>query len=344
MNTIDYIIREVDPQGTDALALLRESAVEARELYPEFQRSDAPWPTNSPILPRGIYLVAYLDGAPVACGALRASEETVAEIRRVFVVRHMRRRGVGRAVLQALEAAAARFGYRLIWLETGNRDLPAMALYKSYGFMQIERFGENVGDPTSVFFEKAVGITDPFSPRLATLADLAEIKALMQAAIRKFIGPYLGPERTEASLDIMGLDTQLIEDATYFVVDCEGRIAGCGGWSRRATLFGGDHSKNRDARLLNPATEAARVRAMYTHPDFARRGVARLVLSMCEAAASREGFGSLELTATVSGEPLYLACGFSVVERIDVGTSKAVTVPGARMAKSLARYGGPVTG
>ena len=174
-----------------------------------------------------------------------------------------------------------------------------------------------------------------FSHRLANMAELAELRVLIAASIRKLIGTYLDPARVEASFEIMGVDTQLVEDETYFAVECDGRIAGCGGWSRRATPFGGDHSVNRDARLLNPATEAARVRAMYTHPDFARRGVGRLVLSLCEAAAAQEGFRSLELVATVAGEPLYLACGFSVIERIDVPTSKAVTIPCARMAKLI---------
>ena len=133
------------------------------------------------------------------------------------------------------------------------------------------------------------------SHRLATLAELPELRALMDASIRALVGAYLDPARVEASFDFMGLDTQLIEDGTYFVVECEGRLAGCGGWGRRATLFGGDHSGGRDARLLDPATEPARVRAMYTHPDFVRRGIGRLVLSLCEAAAAREGFRSLEL-------------------------------------------------
>jgi GNAT superfamily N-acetyltransferase len=174
------------------------------------------------------------------------------------------------------------------------------------------------------------------SHRLATLAELPELRALMDASIRTLIGAYLDPVRVDASFEIMGVDTQLIEDGTYFVVECEGRIAGCGGWSRRATLFGGDHSEGRDSRLLDPATEPARVRAMYTHPDFARRGIGRLVLSLCEAAAAREGFRSLELVATVAGEPLYRACGFSIVERIEVSSSKAVTVPFARMTKRIA--------
>lgn len=171
--------------------------------------------------------------------------------------------------------------------------------------------------------------------RLATSAELPELRALMDASIRTFLGACLDPARVEASFEIMGVDTQLVEDGTYFVVECENRIAGCGGWSRRATLFGGDHSAGRDARYLDPATEPARVRAMYTHPDFARRGIGRLVLSLCEAAAAREGFRSLELVATVAGEPLYTACGFSIVERLEVPTSRAVTVPLARMAKRI---------
>ena len=96
------------------------------------------------------------------------------------------------------------------------------------------------------------------SHRLATMAELAELRTLMTASIQKLIGAYLDAERVDASLEIMGVDTQLIEDGTYFLVECERRIAGCGGWSRRATLFGGDHSAGRNARLLDPATEPAR--------------------------------------------------------------------------------------
>ena len=174
-----------------------------------------------------------------------------------------------------------------------------------------------------------------FACRPATLDDLPELRALMAVSIRKLIGAYLDQARVEASFEIMGVDTRLIQDGTYFAVEDGRRIVGCGGWSRRATLFGGDHSGGRDARLLDPTAEPARVRAMYTHPDFVRRGIGRLVLSLCEAAAGREGFRSLELVATVAGEPLYLACGFSVIERIEVPTSTGVTVPCARMTKPI---------
>lgn len=179
-------------------------------------------------------------------------------------------------------------------------------------------------------------LSPSFSHRLATAADLPELRALMELSIRRLIGAYLDEAQVGASFEIMGVDTRLIEDGTYFVVEEHGRIVGCGGWSRRATLFGGDHSGGRDARLLDPNNEPARVRAMYTHPDFARRGIGSLVLSLCEAAALREGFRSLELVATVAGEPLYSSHGFSVVERIDVPTSRGLTIPCARMIKPLA--------
>src|SRR5436309_11586709 len=110
--------------------------------------------------------------------------------------------------------------------------------------------------------------------------------------------------------------------------------AGCGGWSRRGTMYGNDHSRGRDAKLLDPAVDAARVRAMYTSPAYARRGVGRLVLSLCEAAAAAEGFSRLELVATLSGEPLYGAYGFTPLERIEVSVG-AVAVPAVRMEKHV---------
>ncbi|HEV2363038.1 MAG TPA: GNAT family N-acetyltransferase [Caulobacteraceae bacterium] len=157
----------------------------------------------------------------------------------------------------------------------------------------------------------------------------------MDAAIGELQRGFLTPAQIAASRAVMGLDTQLIADGTYFVIEADGELAGCGGWSRRATLYGGDHSPGRDAGPLDPRHDAARVRAMYTHPAFARRGVGRLVLSLCEAAAGAEGFGAVELVATAAGEPLYLACGYAVIERFEDGRGGAA-VPLARMGKTLA--------
>ena len=134
---------------------------------------------------------------------------------------------------------------------------------------------------------------------------------------------------------MFGVDTQLVADGTYFVAHDGGRLAGCGGWSRRNTLFGGDHSADRNDALLDPKTDAARVRAMYTSPPFARRGVGRLVLSLCEQAAASEGFSRTELAATLAGEPLYRACGYQEIERLEAPTSRGIPIPLIRMGKAL---------
>ena len=157
--------------------------------------------------------------------------------------------------------------------------------------------------------------------------------ALMDAAIAELQQPFLDAAQIAASRAIMGLDTQLVDDGTYFVVEANA-LAGCGGWSRRATMYGGDHSPGRDAALLDPTRDAARVRAMYTHPAFARRGVGRLILSLCEAAAAAEGFRRVELVATLAGEPLYRACGYLTIEAFTDGRGGAA-VPLIRMGKQL---------
>ena len=178
-------------------------------------------------------------------------------------------------------------------------------------------------------------MTSAFSSRLARPDDIARLRPLMRESIGELLKPFLSPGQVEASFEIMGLDTQLIEDGTYFVIESDAEIAGCGGWSRRATLFGGDHSGGRDASLLNPATDAARIRAMYTDPKFARRGVGRMILGLCEAAAAAEGFGHVQLAATMGGEPLYRACGYEPVEAFESVTSNGVCVPLLRMTKKI---------
>jgi GNAT superfamily N-acetyltransferase len=170
--------------------------------------------------------------------------------------------------------------------------------------------------------------------RLARREDLPALAALMEAAIAELQKPYLSTAEIASSRKIMGLDSQLVEDGTYFIIEQGSALAGCGGWSRRATMYGGDLSPGRDARLLDPAREAARVRAMYTHPDFVRRGVGRLVLSLCEEAARAEGFKRTELVATLAGEPLYRACGYQPIERFSDDRG-GLPVPCLRMGKTL---------
>src|SRR5215217_7890993 len=140
---------------------------------------------------------------------------------------------------------------------------------------------------------------------------------LIEAAIDRLQQGFLDEAQINSSHAIMGIDTQLIDDGTYFVVELDGRIVGCGGWSRRATLYGGDHSPRRDAAYLNPAKGPGKVRAMYTRPGYTRRGIGRLILTLCEQAAAAAGFTALELMSTLAGLPLYEAAGFTAGEIVE---------------------------
>ena len=172
--------------------------------------------------------------------------------------------------------------------------------------------------------------------RLAVAADTPAIAALMERAIAELQRPFLTPAQIAASRLSMGLDTQLIADGTYFAILDGAELVGCGGWSKRATLYGGNHSAQlRDDRMLDPATEPARIRAMYTDPAHVRRGIGRLILALCEAAARAAGFQRLELMATAAGEPLYTACGYHVIERVARMSDAGIAVPGAVMGKRL---------
>jgi GNAT superfamily N-acetyltransferase len=173
-----------------------------------------------------------------------------------------------------------------------------------------------------------------FTSRLAVPGDVGALASVMDRAIADLQRAFLDDAQIASSRAIMGIDTQLIDDGTYFVVESGTDIAGCGGWSRRATLYGGNHTPGRDSQLLDPSVDPARVRAMYTNPAYARRGVGRLILSLCEAAAAAEGFTRLELMSTLSGEPLYTAYGFRPLERLEDATG-GVPVPLVRMEKQV---------
>jgi GNAT superfamily N-acetyltransferase len=136
---------------------------------------------------------------------------------------------------------------------------------------------------------------------------------------------------------VVGVDRQLIADGTYYVAEADGQIAGCGGWSWRKTLYGGDQAKPwaGNDHALDPATEPAKVRAFFVHPDWARRGIGRRLLATCELAARRAGFRRLELLATLSGEPLYAAAGYVAREGVELTLPDGVRLPLTRMEKVL---------
>ena len=170
--------------------------------------------------------------------------------------------------------------------------------------------------------------------RPAISSDIPNIKTLMHLAIAELQKGYLTPSQIKASFAGMGLDTQLIEDGTYFCVVDENALVGCGGWSRRATLYGGNHSAGRNASLLDPANDRARIRAMYTHPEHVKRGIGTLIIQASEEAATLEGFKALEMAATMAGVPFYKKCGYHIESEWE-DKNGDVPVPLCTMVKSL---------
>ena len=170
--------------------------------------------------------------------------------------------------------------------------------------------------------------------RRATFADLPALDPLIAASARELSRNDYAPEQVEGALrGAFGTDTQLIRDGTYFVIEAGERLAGCGGWSRRRTLFGSDARGDRDSTELDPAVDAAKIRAFFIHPEFARRGLGTLLLERCEQAAVACGFRRLELMATLPGVRLYAARGYHAGARIDWPVGEGVAIPFVPMSK-----------
>lgn len=180
-------------------------------------------------------------------------------------------------------------------------------------------------------------MAQPFALRLATDNDIPALNALIEASVRGLQAGDYTPAQIEGALGtVLGLDTQLIRDRTYFVAetpDANGGLAGCGGWSKRRTLFGADRGPGREPELLDPASEAAKVRAIFVHPGFARRGLGSQILAHVEAAAFAAGFRRFEMGSTLTGVPLYTLRGYAEVERITVRLANGEEVPILKMAK-----------
>jgi len=170
--------------------------------------------------------------------------------------------------------------------------------------------------------------------RRATLADLPLLGPLIVASARELSKDDYAPAQIEGALrGAFGTDTQLIRDGSYFVIEAGDRLAGCGGWSRRRTLFGSDARSDRDSTELDPAVDAAKIRAFFIHPDFARRGLGTLLLDRCEQAAVAHGFRRFELMATLPGARLYAARGYQAGARIDWPVGDGVAIPFVPMSK-----------
>jgi GNAT superfamily N-acetyltransferase len=174
-------------------------------------------------------------------------------------------------------------------------------------------------------------------PRLATPNDVQNIRALIERSVRALSVGFYTPAEFEAALEhVFGVDTQLIADGTYYVIDSPDGLAAAGGWSKRRTLYGGDQMKATEDPLLDPATDSARIRAFFVDPNWARRGLATTLYEVCADAARAHGFRVLELMATAPGEPLYERLGFVPLERIERPLPGGVRLKMARMARDIA--------
>ena len=176
-----------------------------------------------------------------------------------------------------------------------------------------------------------------FALRQARERDIPALAALIPLSVRSLQAAHYSPAQMDAALgSVFGVDRELIRDGTYFVVENAGALIGCGGWSRRRSLFGGDAGRAAgESALLDPARDPARIRAFFVHPEWARRGIGRQILSACEQAIAQARFRSIELVATLAGEPLYAAFSFTAVERYDIALPDGLELPVVRMIKVL---------
>ncbi len=175
----------------------------------------------------------------------------------------------------------------------------------------------------------------PFRIRVATAPDIPALEVLIAVSVNGLQAADYSPEQRAGALEaVFTVDTQLIADETYFVVENgAGEMVACGGWSKRKTLFGGDRADVREPELLDPRIDSARIRAFFVHPDWARRGIGSLLLEACESAARAAGFRHFEMGATLTGERLYRLRGYAALERIEVPLPNGARLPVIRMRK-----------
>ncbi len=172
--------------------------------------------------------------------------------------------------------------------------------------------------------------------RLATRDDIPALESLIERSARLLCAGHYTDEQIDRALGpVFGVDEQLIADGTFYVADDGGRVVGCGGWSKRKSLYGGSAGRTDPDPLLDPATDPALIRAFFVHPDAARQGIGRRILELCEEAALEAGFSRLNLGATIPGEPLYAALGFTVTERAEIDLGDGLTMAYAKMTKAI---------
>jgi N-acetylglutamate synthase-like GNAT family acetyltransferase len=174
-------------------------------------------------------------------------------------------------------------------------------------------------------------------PRPAVERDIPALAALIPISVRELQAEHYSPAQLKVALEteVYGVDRQLIRDGTYFVVERAGKIVGCGGWSKRRSEYGGDQHRTEPDTELDPERDPARIRAFFVHPQWARRGIGRSIMTACEEAVVAAGFRTVEIVATLTGEPLYASFGYTVVERYEIPMTSGLRLPVVRMTKRI---------
>jgi putative acetyltransferase len=319
------------PDQPEVLALIHALDEYQKPLYPAESHHGSDLATL--LNPNVLFAVARADdGKAIGCGAI-VRNAGYGELKRMYTAPSARGRGVGRALLSVLERSAARHGIAVFRLETGYLQPEAIGLYTRCGYQRRGPFGDYRDDPNSVFMQKP-GVPAAYTLRHASLVDAAEIGRLIETSAREVGGKDYDAAVIEGALTgAFGVDTQLLRDQTYFVVEHDGLIVAAGGWSRRRTLFGGDTRRDREPELIDPKTDSARIRAFFVHPAHVRQGLGTAILMASEAAARTEGFTSFELMGTRTGRPLYLRYGYVGAEPIQYAVGADVAIEFFPMSK-----------
>jgi len=302
-------IRMESPRQADVLALIEALDDYQKPLYPA--ESHHGIDLNALSASHVLFAVARSDdGTAIGCGAI-VLEGEYGELKRMYTAPSARGQGVARAILTHLECAASQRGIAVFRLETGYLQPEAIGLYARCGYQRRGPFGDYTDDPNSVFMEKP-GLPPGYRLRTAELADVDAISALIQRSARDVGGQDYEAAVIEGALTgAFGVDTQLLRDRTYFVIEHGGALVAAGGWSRRRTLFGSDSRHDREPELIDPTKEKARIRAFFVDPGHLRRGLGTALLMASEAAARTEGFVGFELMGTRTGRPLYRRHGYA---------------------------------
>jgi phosphinothricin acetyltransferase len=370
------MIRLARPTDAAAIADIYRPAVTERPTSFELEAPDAAEMSAriTRTLEKFPWLVAEEDGRVVGyayAGAhrTRAAYQWSVEVS-AYVGHDEQRRGIGSALYQALFRVLVLQGYQNAYAGITLPNAPSEGFHRRVGFTPVGIFrgiGFKFGQWWDVeWLERALVPKEDTAPappiplavlatsplldaairgeptprfRQATSSDIPAIRALINVSVRGLSEPLYTRQQIDSALrHLFGPDSQLIADGTYYVADVGGEVIACGGWSRRRTLHGGDQAKHGEDPLIDPRVEAARIRAFFVHPRWARRGIGRLLFYECSTAAKAAGFRELELTATLPGEPLYATLGFTVVERGAVTMPDGVELQTSRMRRSLADH------